>query len=123
MLPGMAAMGAGPGAGVLGAEFQRLRGHVKPSEALRTHRDAILKAVDARKACNARVFGSVLRGEDHEGSDLDILVDTLPGASLFDLGGLQVDLEELLGVQVDLVTPGDLPEKLRNYVLKEARKI
>lgn len=96
---------------------------MKPSEALRLHRDAVLNAVNTRKACNARVFGSVLRGEDHEGSDLDILVDTLPGASLFDLGGLQVDLEELLGVQVDLVTPGDLPEKFRNYVLREARKI
>ena len=96
---------------------------MKPSEALRTHRDAILKAVAARKACNARVFGSVLRGEDHEGSDLDILVDPLPGATLFDLGGLQIDLEEILGVPVDLVTPGDLPEKLRNFVLKEARMI
>lgn len=96
---------------------------MKPSEALRTHRGAVLKAVAARKACNARVFGSVLRGEDHEGSDLDILVDPLPGASLFDLGGLQVDLEELLGVPVDLVTPGDLPENFRNFVLKEARKI
>ncbi|MBE1426457.1 putative nucleotidyltransferase [Desulfomicrobium macestii] len=96
---------------------------MKPSEALRTHRDAVLKTVNARKACNARVFGSVLRGEDHEGSDLDILVDLLPGASLFDLGGLQIDLEELLGIPVDLVTPGDLPEKFRNLVIEEARKI
>lgn len=96
---------------------------MKPSEALRIHRDAVLMAVNARKACNARVFGSVLRGEDQEGSDLDILVDTIPGASLFDLGGLQIDLEELLGIPVDLVTPGDLPEKFRNYVVREARKI
>lgn len=96
---------------------------MKPSEALQLHRDAIIKAVTGRKACNARVFGSVLRGDDHEGSDLDILVDPLPGASLFDLGGLQVDLEELLGVPVDLVTPGDLPEKFRNHVLTEAQKI
>jgi predicted nucleotidyltransferase len=64
-----------------------------------------------------------LRAEGHEGSDLDILVDPLPGASLFDLGGLQVDLEELLGVPVDLVTPGDLPEKFRSQVLTEAQKI
>jgi predicted nucleotidyltransferase len=96
---------------------------MNPSEALRINRDAVLKAVAARKACNARVFGSVLRGEDREGSDLDILVDPLPGASLFDLGGLQVDLEELLGIPVDLVTSGDLPEKFRNFVLKEARMI
>jgi len=96
---------------------------VKPSEALQTHRNAVLAFVAARKACNARVFGSVLRAEGHEGSDLDILVDPLPGASLFDLGGLQVDLEELLGVPVDLVTPGDLPEKFRSQVLTEAQKI
>jgi len=119
----MVAMGARSRAGGLGAEFQKLWGRVKPSEALRIHRDAVLMAVNARKACNARVFGSVLRGEDQEGSDLDILVDTIPGASLFDLGGLQIDLEELLGIPVDLVTPGDLPEKFRNYVVREARKI
>lgn len=90
---------------------------MKPSEALRIHRDEVLKAVAARKTCNACVFGSVLRGEGLEDSDLDILVDPLPGATLLDLGGLQVDLEELLGV------PVDLPEKFRDFVLNEARKI
>ena len=123
MLPRMVEVGTGSREGDLATESEKLRGSVKPSEALRTHRDAVLKAVAARKACNARVFGSVLRGEDVEGSDLDILVDPLPGASLFDLGGLQVDLEELLGVPVDLVTPGDLPETFRNHVLTEAQKI
>ena len=116
-------MGSGFEAKGMGTKFEKLWGSVKPSEALRSHRDAVLALVAARKACNARVFGSVLRGEDHEGSDLDILVDPLPGASLFDLGGLQVDLEELLGVPVDLVTPGDLPETFRSHVLTEARKI
>jgi predicted nucleotidyltransferase len=51
------------------------------------------------------------------------LVDALPGATLVDLGGLQVALEELLGVPVDLVTPGDLPVKIRNNVLAEARPV
>lgn len=96
---------------------------MKPSTALKKHQAAILKAVLARKACNARVFGSVLSGTDRDGSDLDLLVDTLPGATLFDLGGLQVDLEEILGVPVDLLTPGDLPSKIRNKVLHEAREI
>lgn len=96
---------------------------MKPSTALKQHQAAIQKAVLARKACNARVFGSALSGTDKEGSDLDLLVDTLPGATLFDLGGLQVDLEEILGVSVDLLTPGDLPSKIRNKVLREARKI
>ncbi len=74
--------------------------NMKPSAALRIHREAVKKAVLARRACNARVFGSTLSGTDTDGSDLDLLVDTLPGTTLFELGGLQVDLEELLGVPV-----------------------
>jgi predicted nucleotidyltransferase len=61
------------------------------------------------RAANPRVFGPVVHGTDREGSDLDVLVDALPGATLFDLGGLQAELEDLLGVSVDLVTPADLP--------------
>ncbi len=75
------------------------------------------------RTANPRVFGSVVQGTDHDGSDLDLLVDTLPGATLFDLGGLQVDLEELLGVSVDLLTPGDLPPKFRDKILSEARPV
>lgn len=59
-------------------------------------------------------------GTDAEGSDLDLLVDALPGATLFDLGALQVELEDLLGVPVDLLTPADLPQKFRDQVLREA---
>jgi predicted nucleotidyltransferase len=72
---------------------------------------------------NPRVFGSVLEGTDQDGSDLDLLVDALPGATLFDLGGLQDELEELLGVPVDLVTPADLPGSFRAQVLLGARPI
>ncbi len=72
---------------------------------------------------NPRVFGSALRGEDTDGSDIDLLVDPLPGTTLFDLGGLQVELESLLGVAVDLLTPGDLPVKFRAKVLAEARPV
>ena len=75
------------------------------------------------RAANPRVFGSVLRGTDEDGSDLDLLVDALPGATLFDLGGLQIELEELLAVAVDLVTPGDLPSKFRDQVLAEATPV
>ena len=89
---------------------------MKPSIALAGNR----AAVRAAAAANTRVFGSVVRGTDGEGSDLDLLVDTLPGATLFDLGGLQAELEDLLGVPVDLVTPGDLPTKFRLRVLAEA---
>ena len=55
--------------------------------------------------------------------DLDLLVDPLPGTTLFDLGGLQVALEDLLGVPVDVVTPGDLPARIRAQVVAEARPL
>jgi uncharacterized protein len=83
----------------------------------------VREATSRFRAANPRVFGSVLHGTDREGSDLDLLVDALPGATLFDLGGLQIELEELLGVGVDLLTPGDLPMKFREQVLAEARPI
>ena len=72
---------------------------------------------------NPRVFGSVLHGTDQEGSDLDLLVDALPGTTLFDLGGLQDELETLLGVQIDVRTPADLPPKFRAQVLAEAQPL
>jgi predicted nucleotidyltransferase len=93
---------------------------VKPSEALALFRNDILKIVQRNRAQNPRVFGSVLHGGDTEKSDLDVLVDPLPGTTLFDLGGLQIELQELLGVPVDLLTPGDLPPRFRERVLREA---
>ena len=93
---------------------------MKPSDALHAHRNTIRRAIKAHRACNGRVFGSVIHGNDRDGSDLDLLVDTLPGTTLFDLGGLQIELEELLGISVDILTPGDLPLKFREQVLAEA---
>jgi predicted nucleotidyltransferase len=90
---------------------------------LHLHRDAVRRLVEERRARNPRIFGSVLHGRDNEGSDLDLLVDPLPGATLFDLGGLQVALEDLLGIRVDLLTPGDLPQRSREKVLLEARPV
>lgn len=91
--------------------------------ALAERHEAVRKATSRFRATNPRVFGSVLHGTDIDGSDLDLLVDALPGATLFDLGGLQVALEELLGVPVDVVTPGDLPFKIRQQVVNEARPL
>jgi predicted nucleotidyltransferase len=96
---------------------------MKPSVALESKRDVVREAAGRFRTANLRVFGSALHGEDQDGSDLDLLVDALPGATLFDLGGLQVELEELLGVPVDLLTPGDLPPKFRDQVLAEARLV
>lgn len=96
---------------------------MKPSAALDLQRTAVRELAQRFRAANPRVFGSVLHGTDRDGSDLDLLVDAMPGATLFDLGALQVELEELLGVSVDLLTPGDLPPKFRDEVLAEAEPV
>jgi uncharacterized protein len=96
---------------------------VKPSQALDLQRTAVREATSRHRTSNPRVFGSALHGTDREGSDLDLLVDTLPGATLFDLGGLQVELEALLGVPVEVLTLSDLPLKFRAQVLAEARAV
>ena len=91
--------------------------------AIASHSSAIRRLAQRHRAANPRVFGSVLRGAPTPESDIDILVDALPGATLFDLGGLQMALEELLGVPVDLLTPQDLRPRIRETVLAEARPI
>lgn len=93
---------------------------MRPSLALQQNRTAIRTVVERHRACNARVFGSVLHGNDHEGSDLDILIDPTPNTTLMDVARIQVELENLLGVSVDVLTPKALPEKFRNFVLAEA---
>jgi hypothetical protein len=77
-------------------------------EGLRRRRGEILGVARKRKAHRVAVFGSVARGEAHPGSDVDLLVDFEPGASLLDHVGLFQDLEELLGVGVDVVARGGL---------------
>ena len=96
---------------------------MRPSLALDLKRDAIREAVIRFHTTNPRVFGSVLYGTDHDGSDLDLLVDALPGATLFDLGGLQDELQTLLGVRVDVLTPTDLPANFRARVLAVAQPL
>lgn len=96
---------------------------MRPSVVLDMKRSAVREATNRFRVANLRVFGSVLHGTDKDGSDLDLLVDALPGTTLFDLGGLQDELELLLGIQVDLLTPADLPPKFRAEVLAQARPI
>ncbi|AWB34129.1 hypothetical protein DBV39_10880 [Orrella marina] len=69
---------------------------------------------------NARVFGSVLCGQDTDSSDLDILIDPTPETTLMDVAAIQVELERLLGVSVDVLTPRALPDAFRSRVLSEA---
>lgn len=93
---------------------------MKPSEALHIHRAAIRQVVAAHRADNARVFGSVLQGNDTSNSDLDLLVDPSSETTLLDLGAIRHELRTLLGVQVDVVTPKALPDTLRKSVLATA---
>jgi len=96
---------------------------MKPSTALALNREAVRDTMARFRASNPRVFGSALHGTDGQGSDLDILIDPLPGATLFDIGGLQVTLEELLGVRVDVLTAEDLPLSFRDRMLAEAQPV
>lgn len=96
---------------------------MKPSIALQSHRDAIRRVVEAHRARNARVFGSVVHGDDTDDSDLDLLIDPTPDTTLMDVAAIQVELEKLLGVTVDVLTPKALPDKFRGVVLAEAMPV
>lgn len=93
---------------------------MRPSEALEAKRKAVRSVVLAHRAANPRIFGSVLHGQDTEGSDLDLLIDPLPKMTLMDVGAMRHELMQLLGVPVDVRTPDDLPLKIRLKVLAEA---
>jgi len=90
------------------------------NEVLRQKREEILRLCTKYGARNIRVFGSAARGEAEAKSDVDFLVEMEPGRSLLDLGGLQYELEELLGRRVDLVTERGLKVRIRQRVLQEA---
>ncbi len=89
-------------------------------EKLQERRPEIIAIAAKHGAYNVRIFGSVARHEADSASDLDLLVEMEPERSLFDLGGLLMDLQELLGCQVDVVTEKGLRGRIRERVLKEA---
>jgi len=82
--------------------------------------DEILRMAARHGAKNIRVFGSVARGDADAASDVDVLVDMEPGRSLLDMGGLLMDLQDLLGCSVDVVTERGLRPRIRDRVLAEA---
>lgn len=93
----------------------------KPSVALESNRDQIRRIVALNDACNPRIFGSTSRGEDHDGSDLDILVDPIHGkTTLMSLVNIELELSALLGVKVDVQTPLSLSERFRKKVIDES---
>lgn len=96
---------------------------MRPSEALQTYREQIRKVVLAHRATNVRVFGSVLHNEDTELSDLDLLIDPTSETSMMDIGAIRHELKQLLGINVDVLTPKALPDSFREKVLKEAIQV
>jgi predicted nucleotidyltransferase len=89
-------------------------------ELLQQHRAEILELAAKHGATEVRLFGSVARDEADDRSDIDILVRMERGRSLFDLGALVADLEELLGRSVDVVTEAGLRPRIREHVLRDA---
>lgn len=90
------------------------------TELIQTNREQILGIADRYGAFNVRVFGSVARGETNVDSDVDLLVDLEPGRSLLDLGGLLMELQDLLTCSVDVITEKGLRDRIRQRVLEEA---
>ena len=90
---------------------------------IQSHKQEILAIARRYGARRVRVFGSVARGEARPDSDIDFLVELEPGRSLFDLGGMLYELQNLLGVEVDVVTEKGLRKRIREQVLREATSI
>ncbi len=89
-------------------------------DSLQSKRDEVLRLATLHGARNLRVFGSIARGDAGATSDVDLLVDMEPGRSLLDMGGLLMDLQDLLGCDVDIVTENGLRPRIRDRVLDEA---
>jgi len=93
---------------------------MKPSKALKAHRDELRSLVRRYGLSHPRVFGSVLNGTDTEDSDLDLLVDAAETTTLFTLAGIEHEAQQLLGVPVTVLTAGFLSPKFRDRVLQQA---
>jgi uncharacterized protein len=96
---------------------------MRPSQALALHRARIRQIALSHRVQDIRVFGSALLGEDVEGSDLDLLVEPTNETTLFDIGAIRLELKQLLGIEIDVLTPNALPDKFRARVLKEAQPV
>ena len=96
---------------------------MRPSIALQTHREAIRRIALSHRVTNVRVFGSVVHGDDTEGSDLDILVEPTLETTMMDIAKIQLELSRLLPVTVDVLTPNGLPDKFRSQVIAEAQSV
>lgn len=93
---------------------------MRPSLALAAHRAAVREIALRHRVRDVQVFGSVLRGNDVEGSDLDLLVEPTEATTLMDIGAIRHELKALLGVPVDVLTPRALPDRFSAQILAEA---
>ena len=93
---------------------------MKSSAAIEQYREAIHALVRRFRLSNPRLVGAVAGSADFGRDEIELLVDDRPGTTLLDLGGLQIELEDLFGLQVLVLTPGGLPENQREKVLNEA---
>ncbi len=96
---------------------------MRPSEIVQRERETILSLLSRHGLSNVRVFGSAARGEDRDGSDLDLLVDASPGTTLLTLVRAKNEIEERLRIPVDLLTEADLWDRFRHHALAEARPL
>lgn len=96
---------------------------MRPSEILAAKADEVRAIIARYPVRNPRIFGSVARGDDAEGSDLDLLVEPLRGTTYFTLAKLQLELEELLGVEIDIATPGAIGPRLAERVNRDLRPL
>ena len=93
---------------------------MRPSEALSIHRTRVREIALSHRVSAVRVFGSAIRGDDVAGSDLDLLVEPTAQTTLMDIGAIRFDLTNLLGLEVDVLTPNSLPAKFRDQLLRDA---
>jgi uncharacterized protein len=96
---------------------------MRPSEILAAKADEIREIIARYPVRNPRIFGSAARGDDEEGSDLDLLVDPLRGTTYLTLAKLQLELEAFLGVGVDIATPGAIGPRLAERVNQDLRPL
>lgn len=87
---------------------------------LRAHHDEIYSIAEKYGVSNIRVFGSVARGEADDNSDLDLVIDVSRGHGYFAMAGFALDVEELLGVFTQVVTPNGIKTRMRDRILAEA---
>jgi uncharacterized protein len=96
---------------------------MKPSEIIAAKADQIREIIARYPVRNPRLFGSVARGDDKEGSDVDILVDPTENTSYFDLAGLELELSDLLGVKIDIATPEGLRRGMAERVARDLKPL